>query len=152
LSWQAREVALEWFALVEAGNIEQAFDRTISSIERPPPPSPLDPAASSGEPAPPPVEQFRVHPVVHFLAEHAHDRPVRYIRDLIFEPGAGGEARIQQEFSVGDDKETATTVALIMQRTRANTVSPSRWLVADYQSDDLPPDEHADAAAHVHSH
>ena len=148
LSRQARQVALEWFALLQSGETEKAFGLTVASTQGTPPPPPEGSPEAAAPPPPLPIEQFRADPVVHFLVDHARGAAVGYIQDLEFDPGVRGETRILQRFGVSAAENSAagakTTVDLVMQRLRANHQNPARWLVSQYKSDELPSHAHDD--------
>jgi hypothetical protein len=144
LSRQARAAAFEWFTLLQAGDAERAFQMTTASRQSPPPKDPADPHDAGSEPETPPLETFRVDPVVHFLLDHAQGTPVEYVRDSAFDPGSGGNVRIQQLFTVGatadSGRGSATSVEIVLQRVRGINGAPSQWLVSAYKSDDVTAD------------
>jgi hypothetical protein len=94
--------------------------------------------------------------VVRFLLDHAKGAPVEYVQDSAFDPASGGNARIQQLFTVAaqadSGRASATSVELILQRVRGFNGAASQWLVSAYQSDDVTsnPDEHDRSSDHVH--
>jgi len=139
LSRQSRQAALQWFALLEAGNAEEAFDMTIASTLPPRGPNPGDPEAAE-ETSQSPLEKFRQQPVVHFLLDQAAGAKIRYIEDLAYESGVRGAAQIEQQFAVDLAEQSGgisqATVQMKMRRTPTN--GSWRWLVADSQSDVLP--------------
>ena len=156
LSRQARATAFEWFKLLQAGDAERAFLMTTASRQSPPPKDPADPRAASSEPETPPVEKFRVDPVVHFLLDHAQGMPVEYVRDTAFDPASSGGERIQQLFIVGAPADSghgsATSVEIVLQRVRGFRGAPSQWLVSAHQSDDVTadPDQHDRVSDQIH--
>jgi hypothetical protein len=154
LSRQARAVAVEWFDLLQSGDVEQAFELTTASRQPTPKPPPGAPE-SAAEPQVPPLETFRADPVVHFLLEHAQKVPVEYLGDEVVDPAAISNARVQQIFEVAVPAETGagstTSIELILQRSRGYGETPAQWLVAAYRSDDLLSDQaHDEHAGHVH--
>ncbi|MGD9635672.1 MAG: hypothetical protein AB7G28_05705 [Pirellulales bacterium] len=154
LSRQARATADQWFDLLRAGDVQQAYDLTVGSRQAPPKAPPGSHEAET-EPQVSPIETFRADPVVHFLLEHAQGKPVAYVRDEVVDPAAIFNARVQQLYEVtvpteGSNSPT-TSIELILQRTRGIGVSPNEWLVAAYSSRDLPPAAANDPhAGHVH--
>lgn len=134
--------------------MQRAFELTTTS--RQPPPKAPPGAPESDEIAVPPIENFRKDPVVHFLLEHAKDAPVTFVRDEIVDPAAIFNARIQQLYEVAApppdaNGAAATTIELILQRTRGYGNAPTEWLVAAYRSDQLPADHvHDSHAGHAH--
>jgi hypothetical protein len=142
-SRQARQAALEWFELVQAGELRRAFDRTVASTQSPPPPPPVNSLEASAGPAPDPFQQFCDHPVVKRLPAAGQGREVVYVRDLGFDAGVRGDRRIRQEFSIGNSADSsdrsAMHVQLTMQRTRSDSATPNRWLVSDLPSEALGP-------------
>ncbi len=156
LSRQARAAAFEWFKLLQAGDAERAFLMTLASRQSPPPQDPSDLHDAVSEPETPPLEKFRVEPVVHFLLDHAQGMPVEYVRDSAFDPASNGGERIQQLFVVGapaaaGDAST-TSVEIVLQQVRGYKGAPSQWLVSAYQSDDVTaePDQHDRVSDQVH--
>jgi hypothetical protein len=152
LSRQARQTALEWFALLQSGDTERAFELTAASTAGPPPPPPVDSPDASSEPPPDPFDQFRENPVVKYLLTRGRTAEVNYVEDLGFDPGQRGESRIRQQYFVSSSGQPSSqrqaSVQLTLQRTRTDSPAPSRWLIADYQSGELSePDE-----SHEHHH
>lgn len=139
LSRQARVEALEWCRLLQLGSIEGALQLTSSSIQHPPPPLPDAPADES----PSPLETFRTDPVVKLLLGPGHGETVKYVQDTAFDPGTGGSARIQQQFTVSaaaDAGQTSpTTIEIVMQRTGPYGHNPPQWQVSAYRIDDGTP-------------
>jgi len=154
LSRQARVTANEWFALLQSGEVEQAFELTSASRQQPPKAPPGSPEPET--PTVSPLETFRADPVVHFLVEHSQDAPARFVRDEVVDPAGIINARIQQLYEVAASPPEAsgagaTTIELILQRSRGYGGSPAEWLVAAYRSEQLPAEHHHDAhAGHVH--
>jgi hypothetical protein len=152
LSRQARSAALEWFALLQKGEVDQAFQMMGSSRQRPAPVNPNDPTA---KPATSPLEDFRAGPVVHFMLEHAQAAPVRHDRDVAIDMLPNGEARIQQQYSVGvpptGGNGTTSSIDMVLFRSRSSSGGPYEWLISNATSDDVPtqPHEH-DHAGHAH--
>lgn len=150
LSRQARSTALEWFTLLQQGEVEQAFQLMNNSRQRPAPVNPDDP---NSKPATSPIDDFRATPVVHFMLDHAQTAPVRYDRDVTIDMFAAGEARIQQQYSVDvppvDGNGAASTIDVVLVRTRSG--GPYEWLISSAASDDVPtaPHDH-DHAGHAH--
>jgi hypothetical protein len=166
ISRQARRAALEWIALVQAGQSQQAFERTVASIQSPP--TPLSDAQQPGDEreqrssdeqehnhehaagtrhtvlpgAGSPLEQFREKPVVHFLMTDGADMRARYERDLAFSLGPRDDARIEQQFAIcsaeGSPSTPSASVEISLLRTRISALVPPRWFVADFQGADLP--------------
>jgi len=153
LSRQARQAALEWFALLQTGDAEKAFDMTTGSNQPPPPPDPDAPDSAAKAP-PSPLEMFRQQPVVHFLLDHAQGARARYLQDLTYDPGVRGDARIEQQYAVDraerPDGKATTTVQITMQR--APSDGSSRWLVANSHSEDVSSETPADGDSHLHAH
>jgi hypothetical protein len=139
LSHQARQVALDWFALLQAGDAEQAFDMTVTSAQPPAPPHPGESGSGADEPLSP-LEMFRQQSVVNFLLDQAAGVKVRYIQDLDYDPGVAGMAQFGQQFAVERVEQSggipSITVQVAMRRIWAN--GSWRWLVASSGSDDLP--------------
>jgi len=156
LSRQARAAALEWIELLQAGDVDGAFELTMASRKGPPPPSPLNGPLGGAGSALAPIDEFRNHSVVHFLLVHAPGAAVQYKQDEAFDPGVRGAALILQEYDVAaselPDGEPTTRVQLTMQRVRGVQGTPAQWLVANYQSDGLVPHSHDDHAGHSHAH
>lgn len=158
LSRQARSTAIEWITLLEDGKVDAAFEMTTAKRKGPPPPSPLN--SESPQPVRKPIDEFRENPVVHFLAEHAHDADVRYVGDAAFDPGIRGAAMIAQDYDVAASQEpdgkSPTRIQVALQRVRAAAGTPWQWLISNYQSDVLKPHLHEgvghDGHAHPHSH
>jgi len=144
LSRQARSAALEWFQLLQQGDVQSAFELTTDSRQLPPSGPPGSPAAQPELPSDP-VDRFRVDPFVHFMLVHAKEAPVQFVQDLAFSPGVRGAAQVQQEFRVAaaeDGSENdSTTVELTLQRVQAGAKTMT-WLVSGYRSDGLTPHEH----------
>ena len=140
LSRQARHAALEWFALLEAGDAKAAFDMTVMNTQPPPPGTPESAANASASP----METFRQQSVVHFLLEQAKGSILRYTGDLAYDPGVRGVAQIEQQFSVDQaehsGRDSSAAVQLTMRRTLID--GTWRWLVANSRSDDLPSSSH----------
>jgi hypothetical protein len=153
LTRQAKAAAEEWFALLQSGESEQAFELTTASRQGPPKVPPGAP-----EPETPPVsplDTFRADPVVHFLLEHADGKPVKFVRTEIVDPADVTNARIQQLYEVDVPAEVgsrqSTTIEVILQRVRGYGANPAQWLVAAHRSDELPPpEEHDHHAGHAH--
>ena len=139
LSHQARQVAFDWFALLQAGDAEQAFDMTVTSAQPPPTRRPGEPG-SGADASPSPLEMFRRQSVVNFLLDQAAGAKVRYVQDLIYDPGVMGMAQIEQQFAVERAEQSggssSVTVQVAMRRIWTN--GSWRWLVASSGSDDLP--------------
>jgi hypothetical protein len=138
LSRQARQAALEWFALLEAGDAEKALDMTVTSNQPPPPPHPGESAAVEATQSP--LDLFRQQPVVRFLLDQADGARARYVQDLAYDPGVGGMTQIEQQFAVDRAQPTegpsSALVQVTMRRTWTNGMS--RWMVANSRSEDLP--------------
>ncbi len=156
LSRQARATALEWIALLQAGEVEPAFEQTVASKQGSPPPPPAGAPEAAAEPQVPPMDTFRADPIVHFLLAHAQGAPVRYVQDEAFDPGVRGDASVQQQFEIGASEESAgastTSIQLIMKRSPGYNGSRSQWLVSAYKSDDISPHppEHDHSVPHDH--
>jgi hypothetical protein len=154
LARQASVIANEWVQLLQAGDVEKAFELTTTSRQPPPkaPPGAPEPEA----PAVPPIENFRQDPVVHFLLDHAQEARVTFVRDEIVDPAAIYNARIQQLYEVAAPPPEAsgaatTKIEIILQRSRGYGNAPAEWLVAAYRSEHLPADHAHDAhAGHAH--
>lgn len=154
LSRQARAAAAEWFTLLQAGDSQQAFELTSAS-RQPPPKAPPGGPPGADEPQVSPLETFLADPVVHFLLEHSQGKPAHFVRDEVVDLASIGNARIQQIYQVDVPAEVgaaqATTIELILQRTRGYGATPAEWLVAAYRSSDLPAvGVHDQHAGHVH--
>jgi hypothetical protein len=143
LSRQARQAALEWFALLGDGETQKAFDLTVASTQSPPPPPPVNSPEANAEPAPDPFQQFCDNPVVKFLLAVGPAADVRYVQDLGFDSGLRGDCRFRQEYTVSGSEQSSSqsgaTVQLTMQRTRQDGLTPTRWLVSEFQSDEISP-------------
>jgi len=138
LSRQARDVALDWFHLLQQGDAKQAFDLTLASRQAS---APANRPGPDGAPVVPPFDAFRADPVVKFLLEHAASAPVHYVRDIAFDASSSQGPRIRQEFTVRAGKDSNgpsdTSIELILQRAREYNDGPWQWLVSAYESDDL---------------
>jgi len=138
LSRQARQVALEWFELLQRGDVERAFALTLDSIR---PSAPPDPTSSVAEAEQNPLERFRGHSVVRYMVIGNGAIEVRYERDLGFDPGLRGQCRIEQQYRVGAFQPTSpappATIRVTLQRILSGD-APPRWLVAGTLSDDVP--------------
>jgi hypothetical protein len=135
VSQQARQVALEWIADVQAGATEQAFDRTLEAT-RPPLQSPLD----QSEPVDP-LARFGEHPVVRYLTTEGAGQRARFEGDLIIEFASAGVVHVQQQFSLLTAPSSAQevgTIQVTLQRTRSSAVGSAHWLVSGYQLGELP--------------
>jgi hypothetical protein len=153
LSRQARATALEWFTLLQQGETEQASQLMSNSRQRPAPANPDNPNAA---PATSPLDEFRAGPVVHFMLEHARSAPVRYDRSVAIDLFTTGEARIQQQYSVGvpptNGDGTVSMIDLVLQRSRGAGGGPFEWLVSSATSDDVPTEPHEHDHDHGHDH
>lgn len=154
LSRQAQAAAVEWFSLLQSGDVQRAFERTTASRQAPPKAPPGAPPTEAEAQASP-LDTFLADPVIHFLLEHTQGKSVQYSRDAIVDMAAVSNARVQQVYEVDIPAEVgdspSTTIELILQRTRGYANSPAEWLVAAYKSSDLPPaDSHDHHAGHVH--
>jgi hypothetical protein len=153
LTRQAQAAAEEWFALLQSGESERAFELTSASRQGPPKAPPGAP-----EPETPPVsplDTFRADPVVHFLLEHADGKPVKFVRTEIVDAAGISNARIQQLYEVDVPAEVgsrqSTTIEVILQRVRGYGATPAQWLVAAHRSGELPsPEAHDHHAGHAH--
>lgn len=152
LSRQARATALEWFALLQQGDAEQAFQLMSTSRQRP---SIAPPDAPAEQPAASPLDEFRAGPVVHFMLDHAKTAAVRYDHEVASELFPTGEARVQQQYSVGvpppNGDGTSSTVDLVLQRSRGPAGGPFEWQISSATSNDIHVEPHdRDHAGQVH--
>lgn len=155
VSRQAREVVLEWVAALQAGHSQQAFELTVEGARQSSTPASETQVQGDeqgnqrgGEPEPDdapagsPLEKFLENPVVHFLMTDGANAQASFDRDLAVEFGARGEVHIQQQFTLrwtGSDETTPpVNVQIILTRSGSLASAASRWLVSDFQSDDLP--------------
>jgi hypothetical protein len=136
LSRQARHAALEWIALLEAGDAKTAFDMTIMNTQPPPPDAP----GSAANASPSPMETFRQQAVVHFLLEQAKGSSLRYGGDLAYDPGVRGVAQIEQQFIVDQAEHSGGDSSAAVQLTMRRTLKDGtwRWMVANSRSDNVP--------------
>lgn len=150
LSRQARATSVEWFSLLRQGNPDQALQLMTNNYQRPPQ---ALPGAPVEKPAASPLDEFRANPVVHFLLEHAQTAPVEYLGDVVYDLFPSGEARVEQQFSVGVPPRvgdrTSSVVNLVLLRSRASGGGPFEWRISTATSDDVPVEPH-DHAEHVH--
>jgi hypothetical protein len=141
ISHRARQTALEWIALVQAGDGQRAFDLTVDG-NRPAAASSPDTQEGSDEGAESPFERFRKNPVVDFLTTGGAALSARFERDLTIELLTRGEARVEQQYTFqpaeGGKATPAVTVQIDLVRTGPSALVPSRWLVSSFKSDDLP--------------
>jgi hypothetical protein len=139
-SHQARQVASEWFALLQAGDAEKAFAMTVTSKQPPPRHNPGEPEEPA-DAAPSPLEMFRQQPVAHFLLGQGENASVRFIQDLSYLSDAAGSAQFEQQYDVTLAEPTGgiSTATVRVAMRRASTNGSWQWLVANSQSDDLPP-------------
>jgi hypothetical protein len=151
LSRQARNVGTEWFARLQAGDVEGAFKLARDSLRATTPP-PED-AAASQDAAPKPYEQFRAQPVVDFLLSHGDHAKVSYVRDVA--PGAGPLAnfRVVQEYTI-DDQEHGSPISVALEMQRSKLDGELRWIVMSFASEQLaaPESDHAHHPSHAHPH
>jgi hypothetical protein len=146
LSSQARETGAEWFARLQSGDAEGAFRLTRDSLRPTPPPD--DPAS-----APKPYDLFRAQPVVDFLLAHGDHVHVHYDGDV--EPGDGpfDQYQVVQQYTLEDSHHgEPILVNLVLQRSKLD--NELRWIVMNFESDQLkaPEAEHAHDHAHPHVH
>src|SRR3989304_5625138 len=106
---------------------------SLRSTSPPPPDAPPGAAAPTSNP----YDQFREHPIVEYLLSHGGHSQVRYDRDV--EPGAGtiSQFRVQQQYAVSDEEHAAAPITLRLTLLRSRVDGRLKWIVVDYQSDDL---------------
>jgi hypothetical protein len=140
LSHQARSTALEWFTLLEAGDVASAFQYTVDSTRGPAPPPP----PGSAEPAEPPrdlMAEFRGKAVVQYLTSVGQGAQTQFDQDLEFTIESNGEVRLRQQFLVtpatGSSSSTVA-VHVTMIWSRPARLASAKWLVADFGGENLP--------------
>lgn len=154
LSRQARKVALDWVAQLQAGNIDQAFALSAASTRGSDPLPPFN-GPGANETPPDPLTTFREHPVVAYLSSAGREAKARYVADVKFQSLPRGQAYIQQQYKVsGPDSNHAIAFELTLQRVSSGGSTPAKWAVADYQSEELSAssDDELDQVDHGHSH
>jgi hypothetical protein len=158
VSRQARAAAIEWIATLQAGQSQQAFEQTVEGIRA----ASTPPTKASGEadehdhssedhhghdhghdhgPTHTPLEEFQLHPLVHFLMHEGATMEASFERDLGVEFGARRDVQIDQQFtlrSAGDAAQPTATVEIVLVRSSPSAPGPTQWLVSSYASDDLP--------------
>ena len=140
LSYEARDVATQWLAILKSGDTRAAFDSTAAAARGPAPAPPPGPPAAS-EPVRDPLADFRDHPLVRYMATVGNETDVRFAG----QQGSGAEliggGRVTEDFLVTPGKGStspAVTVHISVQRMRPNSLSAAKWLIADYAGDNLP--------------
>jgi hypothetical protein len=138
LSHQARQVAAEWLATLQAGDTQAAFSATAESTRGPEPPPP------PGTPAAPPRDlfgEFRKNSLVRYLASVGKEAEVRFVRQVAGSPEMGNASRLTEYFLVSPAKDSAlpaVTVHVGIDRLRANSVAAAKWQIGEYGGDNLP--------------
>ena len=142
LSQQAREVAMQWVALLQAGAGQQAFELTVGHAQGPPPKPPVNMPDQQEAAREDPLGHFLEDPVVAYLMGEGRTAHVQFDEDLASSYEGANVFRIAQlyrvEGSSGTTSQPASTLRLTLQRTRPSALAPARWLIHSYQSDDLP--------------
>jgi hypothetical protein len=136
LSQQARSIALEWFALVESGDVSTAYAYTTDSTRAPLPP--IEP----GHSAPPrdPIGDFRGVPLIHFLISAGKGARTEFDKDLEITE-SNGTIHVKQQFLVipaGGAESSAVVVHVTAERARRSVLDGPKWLLMEYGSDNLP--------------
>src|SRR5882757_9384463 len=99
LTAEARTTALQWFSMLEAGDVSGAFHVTVDSTRGPaPPPPPGTPAPE--EPPRDPLADFRAHPLVEYLMSVGKGAQTQFDQDLDFAADSSGEVRVKEQFLV----------------------------------------------------
>lgn len=130
---QAKDVGSAWIQLVLAGESQQAFDLTTTSLE-PPNPHREGPATEEDR-----IARFVSTPAVQALLEFGQQASVRFERNLSYELGSSGECVIQQQYVVtpaAGAERAPMTVRVKLQRGRLPNETRLRWLVVSCTSDD----------------
>ena len=135
-SGQAESWGLRWIALVQGGELEQAY-RLTSAANRPA--GPEDPFSPPDDPK----ERFMADPLVEALAQVGSDAKVRLDKTLEFESRPGRQFIVRQQFSVspqgavadGEPSIEPFSLTLTLLRSRGPGGVRWRWLVANYGTD-----------------
>ena len=142
LSRQAREMALEWVALLQAGGGQQAFELTLAHAQGPPPKPPVNMPNHVEEAGESPLDHFLHDPVVAYLMGDGRTAQIRFDRDLASGSESTGVYRIAQQYSVVNAQapadQPAPTIRMTLQRTRSNRLVPARWLISTHEGEHLP--------------
>jgi hypothetical protein len=156
VSREARDVALEWIATLQAGHDQQAFERTVEAARlqsAPPTTTPQQEHDHTQQPGDDhghehehehedsPLERFREDPVVDFLMTGGAKLQASFDRDLAVEFAPRKEARIEQQFALradGHGAAQAVWLQIVLVRSSTSALGPPRWLISKFQSDDLP--------------
>lgn len=142
LSQQAREVALQWVALLQAGGGEQAFALTVAHAQGPPPKPPVNMPDHDEAEHEDPLAHFLHEPIVAYLMGEGRTAQVQFDQDLVSAYESTGVFRIAQLYNVagtnGTHNKPVSTLRLTLQRTRSNKLAPVRWLISSFDGDGLP--------------
>lgn len=128
---QAEQFARETLALLTAGDVENAFRRTIDGARpTPPPPTPGTPP-----PKKTPYEQFSEEPLVQALKSAGADAQIRLVETEDYLQQPGKQFYVRQRFRItptSSDKQSAEPLEVVVRlhRSRFDRHSPLRWLVA----------------------
>jgi hypothetical protein len=140
LSHQARSTALEWFTLLEAGDVASAYQYTVESMRGPePPPPPGSPPPT--EPPRDPQADFRDTPLVQYVVSLGPDAQTRFDQELDFTAAPNGDFSSKQQFLVipaAGSVSSAVVVHVTMVWSLPSRMGYNKWLVSDYGSDNLP--------------
>jgi hypothetical protein len=131
---QAAATGSRWIGLLQAGQIQQAFDLTTTSTQAPSP--------REGEHAPEEdlVTQFAATPDVQALVQIGQKADVRFERNLSYTPGGLGTCVVEQRYLVtpddGQADRAAMAVRLTLQLGRVPGETWLQWLVVSCHRDE----------------
>jgi hypothetical protein len=140
LSYQARHVAAEWLAMLQAGDMQTAFKSTAEGKRGPaPPPPPGSPAAA--EPPRDRLAEFRQDRLIRYLATVGKDAAISFDHQATGSPETGNGGRLTEYFLVSPTSGSTLptkTVHVGVDRIRASSLLAANWVIAEYGGDNLP--------------
>lgn len=137
---EASDFALQWIALLENGDAQQAFEWTVEGARPSAATSPERKPPLREEKPRPAVEVFQEDPVVRALMGSGPKAAARLDRDVAIEFGSHSRWTVQQLYSVGpaDRSQVPIQLRLTLQRWWTPAESSPRWLVVSYKQVDEP--------------
>jgi hypothetical protein len=135
---QAEAFGRQWITLVNAGQLDQAFELTVTGSRPEPPPTPGAP-----KPAKTPFENFISNAVIQQLAGAGAGAEVRLAATTAYDRMPGTQCYVTQRFTVTPAGDSASTAAgngtavdtlLTVQRSRRPGETRLHWLVTNFQN------------------